>query len=168
MSDNPIFRFNILRRNGLQPLGDPSQFLPKRATPRSTGYDVRAAVLQPLVVRPGKYIKIPLGFRVFAPPGWWLELRPRSSTFGKKQLHCLYGVIDEDYEGECLFAGHYLPDISSLGNDLVIEFGDAIGQVIPVERKEMEVLEVNDEEYEDCCTNRGAHRGAGGFGSTGK
>jgi len=51
---------------------------------------------------------------------------------------------------------------------LVINFGDALGQIIPVERKEMKVTEVTNEEYDALCKDRNAQRGAGGFGSTDK
>jgi deoxyuridine 5'-triphosphate nucleotidohydrolase len=161
-ADQPIFRFAIR-----SDLTDQSKYYPKRGSSRASGWDVMAANKEVITLRPGKYVKIPLGFRVFPPEGWWLELRPRSSTFGKKQLHCLYGVIDEDYEGECLFACHYIPDISSLGNDLVIEPGDAIGQIIPVKRQEMKVEIISNEEYENLCKTRNTTRGTGGFGSTG-
>lgn len=157
----PIFKFAI--RKDL----DATRFTPKRGTELSTGWDVSAAIGNPVILRAGQYAKIPLGFRVLPPAGWWLELRPRSSTFAKKQLNCLYGVIDEDYEGECLFACQYIPDISSLGKDLTINPGDAIGQVVPVKRQEMKVEIVTNEEYETFCQERSAKRGAGGFGSTG-
>lgn len=171
MSEIPIFRFAIrenlkdVTRDGL------SAFLPTRGTERSTGWDVKAALtngLTDLVIRPGSHVKIPLGFRVFAPEGWWLELRPRSSSFAKKNLHALYGVIDEDYEGECIFACQYLPDLRSLGNDLVIKFGEAIGQIVPVKRQEMIVAEITNTDYDSACKARNAARGAGGFGSTGR
>lgn len=165
----PIFRFAI--REDIKDVTNKGEkmFLPRRGTPNATGWDVRAALPArvPLIMRPGTHAKIPLGFRVFAPEGWWLELRPRSSTFAKKQLHSLYGVIDEDYEGECLFACQYIPDIRSLGNDLTIEFGDAIGQIVPVRRQEMIVQEITNQDYDNACTGRKSIRGAGGFGSTG-
>jgi deoxyuridine 5'-triphosphate nucleotidohydrolase len=165
----PVFRFAI-REDLVGTTVDGMSFLPTRGTNRSTGWDVRSAPLnkKSLVIRPGTHVKIPLGFRVFAPDGWWLELRPRSSTFAKKQLHALYGVIDEDYEGECLFACQYLPDLRGMGNDLIIQFGEAIGQIIPVRRQEMVVHEISNTDYHQMCQERSAQRGAGGFGSTGK
>lgn len=159
--DLPIFKFAIRKDLDIQ------QFTPKKGTELSTGWDVRAAIKTEIVLRAGQFAKIPLGFRVLSPYGWWLELRPRSSTFAKKQLHCLYGVIDEDYEGECIFACQYIPDISALGKDLTIVPGDAIGQIIPVERQGMQVETVTNEEYEKLCQERNANRGTGGFGSTG-
>lgn len=157
----PVFKFAMRRELAGQP-----QYHPKRGTERASGWDVCAAPSKPVTLRAGQYAKIPLGFKVFAPEGWWLELRPRSSTFAKKQLHCLYGVIDEDYEGECLFACQYIPDISALGNDITIGSGEAIGQLIPVKRQEMKVEMVTNEEYERLCKERNTSRGQGGFGST--
>ena len=163
MQEIPKFQFLILRD------GD-SNFLPSRGTSKSTGWDVRAAPedKQALHIRPGQHFRIPLGIKAFCPNGWWLELRPRSSTFGKRHLSCLYGVIDEDYEGELLFACQYLPDIKSMGSDLVIEYGEAIGQIIPVKRQEMLVEKVSFSEYNRLCHTRGDERGQGGFGSTTK
>lgn len=157
----PIFRF------ALSDMAN-SNFLPTRGTSQATGWDVRAAVEEPLVLRAGQYAKISLGFRMFSPPGWWMEIRPRSSTFVKKQLHCLYGVIDEDYEGEMIFACQYIPDISGLGKDITINYGDAIGQLIPIRRQEMKVEIVSNEEYNALCKERNHSRGQGGFGSTDK
>ena len=152
----PTFKFAI--KEGLSDI-----YLPQRGTDKATGWDVRAT--EQLLIKSGEYVKISLGFRLFCPPGWWMELRPRSSSFAKKNLHALYGVIDEDYEGNCVFAAQYLPENSA--NYLVIQEGEAIGQIVPVKRQEMIVERVTNEEYEKLCKGRQATRGSGGFGSTG-
>lgn len=158
MSDEiPVFKF----------LTEESQdiFLPSKTHESDTGWDVRSRSKE-IVLRAGQYAKIPLGFRVFAPEGWWLELRPRSSSFAKKQLHALYGVIDESYENELVFACQFLPDINAMGQDLVIKSGEAIGQIIPVKRQNMIVEQVSKEEYAKLTKQRNSARGTGGFGST--
>jgi dUTPase len=145
------------------------EFLPTRGTPDSTGWDVRCAQedRKPIIVRPGYYVKVPLGIRVISPKGWWLELKPRSSTFAKKALHCLYGTIDTDYRGNMVLAAQYIPDIRSMGSDLILEFGEAVGQLVPVELKHMVVEEVSNQQFEDMCSKETDNkRGAGGFGST--
>lgn len=182
MINIPVFQF-ALRED----LKDEKRFLPTRAEPTASGWDVRAAMpdRKPLIVRPFEYIKIPLGIRSFCPPGWWYELKPRSSSFAKKNLHALYGTIDETYEGELVFACQYIPDMSHwqsteglwrsiqitlegyFKNNLQIDFGDAIAQIIPRRREEMIVDEKPNDIYDALCNNRNAIRGAGGFGSTG-
>jgi dUTPase len=154
----PEFKFAL--NDGLT-----SDFLPMRANDTDTGWDVKAS--KDYIIHKNHYVKIELGFRVFAPQGWWLELRPRSSTFAKKQLHALYGVIDEGYEGQCLFACQYIEDWTvAQPNQIVIKKGDAIGQLIPVRRKKMIVTAVTNEEFDKLCQERNLARGAGGFGST--
>lgn len=147
-------------------------FLPTKAEPLSTGYDVKAA--QNYEFNPFDKHKISLGIKAFIPTGWWLELRPRSSTFGKKDLSCLYGVIDQSYEGDILLACQYIPPgicekiIDSDQEPLKISKGEAIGQLVPVRRQEMDIQSVSKEEFETMCADRGAKRGAGGFGSSDK
>lgn len=167
----PEYKF-ALREN----LNGDEKFLPTRAEPKATGWDVRAAQVdkKPIIVRPLEQIKIPLGFRSFCPDGWWFEIKPRSSTFVKKNLHALYGTIDETYEGEAIFACQYIPaaepyknwDCYVTNNQLKIEFGDAIGQIIPIRRQEMKTGNWTNEEYDNACKERNSIRGAGGFGST--
>lgn len=171
----PKFKFAV--REDLKDCG--IDFLPTRATDRSAGWDVKAAFKNKEVLKlyPFETAKIPLGFRGFCPEGWWYELKPRSSSFAKKNLHCLYGTIDCDFEGELLLACQYIPkrqgsycSVCHFDNDnpLIINFGDALGQIIPVKRQEMIVTEVTNEEYDELCKNRKGSRGAGGFGSTGQ
>ncbi len=181
MIEIPTYKF-ALRED----LKDERQFLPSKAEPKATSWDVRAAMpnRKPLIISPFEYVKIPLGFRGFCPDGWWYRLNPRSSTFGKKQLHCLYGVIDESYEGELLFAAQYIPEcmtchglnhmeknlkmcsIKGVMTAFQIDFGEAIGQITPVKRQEMIIEEIDNTQYDALCQQRQGVRGDGGFGST--
>lgn len=162
---NEIPRFLFALREDLK---DNKEFIPSRAEPHATGYDVCAAQSdrKDIILRAGQYIKIPLGFRAYCPPGWWYKLVPRSSSFAKKSLHALYGTIDETYENELVFACQYLPDIKSLSTDITIKFGDPIAQIIPEKRVDMDVTQISNEEYDSMCKERNGVRGKGGFGST--
>lgn len=145
-------------------------FLPIRADEKSTGWDVKCALPSGILLYPFEHCLIPLGFRVLAPAGYWLELRPRSSAHAKKHLNCLYGVIDESFEGECFLSAQYIPTSidESDKEPAFIDFGERIGQIIPVRRLEMKVTGISNDEYDAECKKRGATRGSGGFGSTGK
>lgn len=167
--ENPTFQF-ALRED----LKDDKRFLPTRAEPLATGWDVRAAMPDgnPLFISPNEYVKIPLGVRAFCPSGWWYRLVPRSSSFTKKYLHALYGTIDEAYPEELVFAAHYLPNPrwekgANLPYSLKIEFGEAIAQIIPVRRQEMNIQEVSNVDIDKIYNERKAVR-TGGFGSTSK
>lgn len=177
----PTYKFALR-----QDLVNDKQFLPTKAEPNATGWDVRAALnTKELVIKPFEYVKIPLGFRAFCPKNYWFELKPRSSTFAKKYLHSLYGTIDETFQGELVFACQYIPnepqiyigvekeaehshyaEIENVG--LTISYGEAIGQIVPVYRQEMNVEEISNKDYDMMAKNRASVRGAGGFGSTGK
>jgi dUTPase len=160
----PTFQF-ALRED----LKNEEKFLPTKSEPNATGWDVRAAQedRKDIVLRAGQYSKIPIGFRIIAPQNWWIELRPRSSTFAKKYLHCLYGVLDQDWRGFCMLVASYLPDINSLANDLHIKFGEPIGQIIPVRRKEMIVESISNEKFDAYCKEEKNVRGTKGWGEMG-
>lgn len=185
---NPVYKFAI--REDLLDVTEFS-FLPTRAEPKATGWDVRAAFpdRKSVIVKPFQKLFIPLGVRGFCPDGWWYEIKPRSSSYAKKHLNALYGTIDETYEGELIFACQYIPtvpyktlhDRDGLSwdeaeewsefcgtHELKIDFGDAIGQIIPRERQEMTVQSISNAEYVADCVTRDATRREGGFGSTGK
>lgn len=149
-------------------LKDDKRFLPTRAEAKASGWDVRAAFKEnSIIIQPFEYIKIPLGFRSFCPEGWWFELKPRSSSFAKKNLHALYGTIDNTFEGEGIFAAQYIPDPNAkLNPTLIIEFGEAIGQILPIKLQDMTIEDVSNIEYEELCSKRKGMRGSGGFGST--
>lgn len=191
---NEVPEFKFALREDLK---NNPEFLPTKSNPTDTGFDVRCADPDGIILKPFEYYKISLGFRIFAPEGWWLDLHPRSSSFFKKHLSALYGVIDETFTLEAAFLATYLPanvwipvwDMTDFpekkrvnfykqqGNFLNnpqhiihvddaprIEFGERIGQLIPVRRQEMSVSEISNEEFEELVQARG---GRDGFGSTG-
>jgi len=162
--NNEIPEFKFCLSDGLD-----SSFLPQRANKKDSGWDVRSASKEGIVLVPGYYIKIPLGFKVFSPSGWWLHLLPRSSSFIKRYLHPLYGVIDEGYEGDCYFCCQYIPDDREIQTKhrKKIKFGERIGQLIPYERKEMICSSISKDEFDELCKGRNLSRGTGGFGSSG-
>lgn len=148
--------------------------LPTQAIEYSTGYDVYNAGPE-LVFEPFEYKLIPLGFKTFIPPGWWLFLAPRSSTHAKKCMHTLYGVIDENYEGMWYFSAQYIPRLETgnynsltyTGAPLVISKGEAVAQIIVQPRYTMEIREITEDYYKEISEIRNGQRKAGGFGSTG-
>jgi dUTPase len=171
----PEFKFVL--REGLD-----AEFIPTRATETDTGWDVRCAVPGGVVINPFEYKLIDTGLRAFCPPGWYLELRPRSSTHAKKHLNCLYGIIDESYEGTIFVSAQWLPDVSTAkiyhgtsfrdwanesNKQLHIPFGERIAQLLPKKREDAVMSLTSLDEYNKLCTERGAARGSGGFGSTG-
>jgi len=148
---------------------NPKDFLPRRSEPEASGWDVRCAYRDGFDLIPEHYYKIPLGFRAFCPIGWWAELNPRSSTFIKRHLHSLYGKIDETYPDEWFFLCQYIPDARNILNTnhpKRIEFGDRIGQVMPVKRQDMSIEVISNDVMDETITNRDAIR-KGGLGSTG-
>jgi len=147
-----------------------SSFLPSKQNAQDSGFDVRACILdesgQPssITLNPDQAVKIDLGLRVIAPPGWWLQLNPRSSTFTKLHLVCLVGVVDNGYEGAMMLAGKYLPPNNE---SVTIKHGDRVGQLIPMKLQSMNCTWVSNEEFDNMSKARANTRGTGGFGSSG-
>jgi dUTP pyrophosphatase len=132
--------------------------LPAYETSGSAGMDIRAAVPdgQPVSIRPGKRALIPTGFVFEIPPGYEVQVRPRSGLALKNGITCLNtpGTIDSDYRGEVqvLLINH--------GDErFVVERGMRIAQLVVAP-----VVQAVIEERQLASTT---DRGAGGFGSTG-
>lgn len=129
--------------------------LPTYATVGAAGFDLAAAVAAPVTVAPLGRALIPLGLRIALPPGYELQVRPRSGLairFGVTLANAP-GTIDEDFRGELQVI------LLNAGADpFVVERGMRIAQgvVAPVVRARWieGPLDATD-------------RGMGGFGSTG-
>jgi dUTP pyrophosphatase len=130
--------------------------LPAYASAGAAGMDLLAAVERPHVIAPGKRALIPTGLAVALPPGFELQIRPRS---GLALRHGILvpngpGTIDEDYRGEIQVI------LLNAGDaDFTVERGTRIAQAVlaPVVRAT----------WREVATLADTERGAGGFGSTG-
>ncbi|MGH7103642.1 MAG: dUTP diphosphatase [Acetobacteraceae bacterium] len=76
--------------------------LPGYATEGAAGLDLAAAITEPLAIAPGGRALVPTGLEVALPPGFELQIRPRS---GLALRHGIVlpnspGTIDQDYRGE--------------------------------------------------------------------
>ncbi len=130
--------------------------LPRYETALAAGADVRAAVAEPLTLKPGERYMVPTGIAIALPPGWEAQMRPRSGLAAKHGIACVNapGTIDADYRGELKVIL-----INHGSEDFTIRRGDRIGQMViaPVWQARFEEVGELDE----------TERGAGGFGSTG-
>ncbi|PQA88803.1 dUTP diphosphatase [Marinicaulis flavus] len=130
--------------------------LPRYETALAAGCDVRAAVTEPVILKPGERHMTPTGIAIALPPGWEAQMRPRSGLAAKHGVSCVNapGTIDADYRGELKVIL-----INHGSEDFTIQRGDRIGQMVfaPVFQAAFEEVD----ELDDTA------RGTGGFGSTG-
>ncbi len=130
--------------------------LPSYATEHAAGLDLRAAITEPVTLKPLERVLIPTGFVFEIPEGYEGQIRPRSGLALRKGITLLNspGTVDADYRGEVKVL------LINLGQEPVtVERGERIAQMIiaPVSRAELV-------EVEEVSTTL---RGDGGFGSTG-
>lgn len=129
--------------------------LPAYATAGAAGMDLLAAVTEPVTIAPGKRALIPTGLAIALPPGYELQVRPRS---GLALRHGIVlpnspGTIDEDYRGELQVI------VLNAGDaPFTVERGIRIAQAVlaPVVRARWHEVPTLDD----------TARGSGGFGST--
>lgn len=149
---------------------DPNDFLPSQSEPTATGWDIRCGEVGGVEIKPACYKLIDTGLRMVAPPGFWAEVRPRSSTFTKLHLNVLNGVIDNAYTGEIKVACQYLPDACKLLKENAtqrIEFGDRIAQLIPHRIEPISVVRIEEDVFQKLAEDRIKQRDPKGFGSSG-
>ena len=129
--------------------------LPAYATEGAAGMDLLAA--RDVVLQPGGRALVPTGLCVALPPGWEMQVRPRSGLALKHGVTVLNapGTVDEDYRGE---VGVILFNAGS--EPFAVARGDRVAQAVfaPVARVA----------WEEVPALEGTARGTGGFGSTGR
>ena len=132
--------------------------LPQYATAGAAGFDLRACLDAPLVLKPGDSQLVPSGIAIhLGDSGYAAVVLPRSGLGAKHGivLGNLVGLIDSDYQGQ-VFVSLWNRGQSAF----TIQPMDRIAQllVVPVQQVEFNVVE-------DFAASS---RGASGFGSTGK
>ncbi|HUL56685.1 MAG TPA: dUTP diphosphatase [Usitatibacter sp.] len=132
--------------------------MPAYATAGSAGLDLRAAIPDPVTLRPGDTALIPTGLAIhIGDPSLAAMIIPRSGLGSKHGivLGNLVGLIDSDYQGQLMVSCWNRGRETFVVNPL-----ERIAQlvVVPVVQVELNIV---DDFVESA-------RGEGGFGSTGK
>lgn len=131
--------------------------LPLKMSELASGFDLYAAVTEPVTLNPGGRCLIPTGFAISMPAGLEAQIRPRSGLAVKHGITALNspGTIDADYRGEIkvLLINH--------GQEtFIIRRNERISQMVFQSVPEINLLEVS--ELSETI------RGEGGFGHTGR
>jgi dUTP pyrophosphatase len=136
--------------------GNEDMSLPTKMSNQAAGFDVYAAISQPIVLDPGQRTLVPTGISVALPDGMEAQIRPRSGLALKKGITCLNspGTIDADYRGEI---GVIL--INHGDESFLIKRGDRIAQMV--------LQYVPKIEWQIADDLPSSERGSGGFGYTG-
>jgi dUTP pyrophosphatase len=130
--------------------------LPSHGSPGSAGFDLRAALDEEVVIRPGERILVPTGLVLEIPAGWEGQVRPRSGLALRYGIGVVNapGTIDSDYRGEVAVI------LINLGEaPFSLNRGDRIAQLV--------FARVETVEWEEAEMLQESGRGGGGFGSTG-
>jgi dUTP pyrophosphatase len=133
------------------------ELIPLYATPFASGCDARASILEPMMIAPNATAVVPTGIKVALPPGFEIQVRPRSGFAVKNQVTVLNtpGTIDADYRGEiCIIL------INHGKEPFVISPKMRIAQLVIASVIQAEFVR------HDCLDT--TQRGEGRFGHTGK
>ena len=130
--------------------------MPEYQTEHAAGFDVNAFVKDPVILKPGERQLIPTGLKMAIPPGYEIQVRPRSGLAIKQGISIVNspGTVDADYRGDI---GIII--INHGQEDFIVNPKDRIAQLIINKVEHPEILQV--EELDE------TERGEGGFGSTG-
>ncbi|WP_309661251.1 dUTP diphosphatase [Sphingomonas sp.] len=129
--------------------------LPKYATEDAAGLDIASA--EELTLEPGARHAFTTGFAIEIPPGYEVQVRPRSGLAIRHGITCLNtpGTIDSDYRGEVKVI------LINLGAErFAVARGERIAQLVPAP-----VLRA---QFTEEMSLAETARGSGGFGSTGR
>jgi dUTP pyrophosphatase len=131
--------------------------LPRKMTEHSAGFDLAAAVSEPVTLGPGDVRLIPCGFHMAVPPGYEAQVRPRSGLASRHGITLVNtpGTIDADYRGEVM-----VPLVNLGRQAFEITRGMRIAQMLIAPVPHVEIVETSDLDE--------TPRGEGGFGHTGR
>jgi dUTP pyrophosphatase len=131
--------------------------LPHPATLGSAGADLRAAVVEPVIIGPGDRALVPTGFCIAVPFGYEAQVRPRSGLALRHGVTVpnTPGTIDSDYRGELSVI------LLNAGREpFTVARGDRIAQLV--------IAPVVSARFDEVANLDETERGGGGFGHTGK
>lgn len=132
--------------------------LPKYAKLGDSGFDLVAA--EDTIIWPGETKVVPTGLSFEIPPGFELQVRPRSGISRNTKLRVILGTVDSGFRGE---VGVIVDNTErNLGTNMkahIIERGTRIAQGVIAPVITAHFVEADELSESD--------RGSNGFGSTG-
>lgn len=129
----------------------------RKALDGDAGFDLFNASNETLTVAPHDSLQIPAGISVKIPDGYCGLIRARSSTFFKKKLFVVGGLIDSGYTGP-IYSFIWHPNLEHIDRPVMIKPWESLSQLIIVPTPSINVIQ-----GEMPITVRGGN----GFGSTG-
>jgi dUTP pyrophosphatase len=126
--------------------------------PGDCGYDLYNASREFIFIPPGHTVEVPTGIRVKIPDGHAGFIKGRSSTFYRRKLLVIEGIIDSGYTGQ-LFVNVWNPAFDEDNKPTIIEPMERLGQIVIVTIPTLDVVVVDKLPVTE--------RGDSGFGSTG-
>lgn len=129
--------------------------LPEYATAGSAGMDLKADILEPIVLKTHSSVIIPTNIYIQLPEGYEAQVRGRSGLAFKYDIVSHLGTIDCDYRGPINIK---LFNLSN--NDFIVNPGERIAQLVIAKYERVE--------WDEVATLDETERGEGGFGSTGR
>ena len=128
--------------------------IPQYAKPGDAGFDLHAN--EGLTLFPGDSALVGTGLSIEIPPGYEMQVRPRSGLAAKYGITVLNspGTVDSGYRGEVkvILINHGT-------NPYFVLRGDRIAQGV--------IAEVEEAQFEEAVELTESERGDGGFGHTG-
>ncbi|WP_163257906.1 dUTP diphosphatase [Bacillus paranthracis] len=132
--------------------------LPRYAKPGDSGFDLVAA--EDTIIWPGETKVVQTGLAFEIPPGYELQVRPRSGMTRNTKLRVVLGTVDSGYRGE---VGVLVDNIESVKgkfmNSQMIEKGTRIAQGV--------IAPVITAHFDEVDELSHSERGTNGYGSTG-
>jgi dUTP pyrophosphatase len=131
--------------------------LPQYETAHAAGMDLRASIMEEMILKPLQRLLVPTGLFIELPIGYEAQIRPRSGLAYKHGISIVNapGTIDADYRGEIKVLLVNLSD-----TDFKIVNGDRIAQMVVAKHETVSWQTV--EQLGETA------RGEGGYGHTGK
>ena len=135
----------------------PLAHVPTRGSEKAAGYDLYAALGEPVTIAPHETVKIDTGLQFEIPDGYFAAIYARSGIASKEGLrpaNCT-GVCDSDYRGNYIVELHNDSETTR-----TVEPGERIAQMV--------VIPYLSVRFEEAGSLTDTERGDGGFGSTGR
>lgn len=143
----------------------PTAKLPTGAYGAPSGLDLYSD--EDIIIKPGEFYTVSTGLRMIIPDGYEIQIRPKSGLAAKYGVTVLNtpGTIDNDYRGEIKVIL-----INHGSTEYHVEKGSKIAQMVMVNLQpypESDIVELNEDEFNDINYSNKTDRDNGGFGSSG-